>query len=250
MKTCELIQEELVAYRDGELSDQAREQVTAHLQTCSACAREEARLAHIEQLLMTMERVTPSPQFAAAFWQRLEQEKAQSHMAEPSIPLPREHRLSQWWREVKATLSGWQVAPVLAAAASVLVFVGYLLHPQPTPSGKPESASTAPIKSAAPTVHPVPEAPADLVDKLGLFVNYRVIADLDRLSHFDEIASVQLPPEQETQVAKEEELPPDLLQNPSFFAHYPILKKMDQLQHLEAVLEAPPHGGEGTQSHG
>jgi hypothetical protein len=247
MKTCELIREELIAYHDGELSEQAQEQVTAHLQTCEACAHEEAQLRRVGQLLMTMKRVVPSPQFAATFWQRLELENNQRRVVEPSTLLPREHRLAQWWRKVKATLNAWQVAPVLAAAASVLVFFGYLLHSQPTPPVKPEPAS-APQKSIEPVVPSAPEAPADLVDKLGLFVNYKVIADLDRLSHFDEIAAVQPPPEHETQVVKEEELPPDLLQNPSFFAHYPILEKMDQLQHLEAVLGAPSK--DEAQSHG
>lgn len=194
MKTCELIREELIAYRDGELSEQAQEQVSAHLQTCEACAHEEAQLRRVGQLLTSMERIIPSPQFAATFWQRLELENTQHRVVKPSTLLPREHRLTQWWRRLQAALSTWQVAPVLAAAASVLVFFGYLLHSQPTPPVKPESVPT-PQKTAEPAVTPAPEAPADLVDKLGLFVNYKVIADLDRLSHFDEIAALQPPPE-------------------------------------------------------
>ncbi|MGH6804074.1 MAG: anti-sigma factor family protein, partial [Methyloceanibacter sp.] len=43
--TCETIKSQLVAYRDGELSEQERGSVTAHLGTCPACTREEAQLA-------------------------------------------------------------------------------------------------------------------------------------------------------------------------------------------------------------
>jgi len=67
------------------------------------------------------------------------------------------------------------------------------------------------------------------------------------LSHFEEIAAVDLSKERETEVAQEEEIPPDLLKNPNFFAHYPMLKKMEQLQNLEAVLDTPTKENEHDQ---
>ena len=108
--TCETIRKELVAYRDGELLERDRAQIAAHLSTCAACAREEARLARVSQLLTTLERVTPSPDFAATFWRRLEQEGQGE----------RESGFARWWRE---WLAGWQLMPALAGAASLLVFL-------------------------------------------------------------------------------------------------------------------------------
>ena len=73
---CEDIQEELVAYCDGELPEEDRAQIAAHLSTCSACSRDVAQYTRVNTLLMEqVERISPSPDFAATFWQRLEQEK-------------------------------------------------------------------------------------------------------------------------------------------------------------------------------
>ena len=47
--TCETIRKELVAYRDGELRERDRAQIAAHLSTCAACAREEARLSALSR---------------------------------------------------------------------------------------------------------------------------------------------------------------------------------------------------------
>ena len=84
----------------------------------------------------------------------------------------------------------------------------------------------------------------DLVEKVAFYVNYGMISDLERFSHFEEIAAVELSTENATEMAKEENLPPELLQNPSFFAHYPIIQQMDKLQNLEAVLDIPTTEGD------
>jgi hypothetical protein len=212
--TCEAVRNELVAYRDGELPERTREWIAAHLHTCAACAQEEAQLARVSLLLTNLERVTPSPDFAATFWRRLEQEGE----------VEQESHLGRWWRELRENWTGWQWAPALAGAASLLVFLGYVLS----------------SRSPTPTTRPLlPEVPAQLVEQLGLFVNYKIIADLDRFEHFDEIAAIQPPPKQATELAEGEDVPPALLENPSFFTHYPILQRMDQLQNLETVLDAP-----------
>lgn len=225
---CETIRPHLVAYRDGELSEQDRARVAAHLSACPVCTREEAQLARVHQLLTNLERITPSPDFAATFWQRLEQE-GQSRQEEP------ESRWARWWREGRERLSGWQLAPALAGAASLLVFLSYLLSSRPV---------TTPTPPAQPASQIAADVPAPLAEKPGLFVNYKVIADLDRLGHFDEIAAVELPGRHDTELASEEDLPPDLLKDPGFFVHYPLLRKMEKLENLEAVLELPPEGDE------
>ena len=242
MTTCNAVKEELVAYRDGELSKRDREQIAAHLQTCAECAREEAQLAQVEQLFSHMERITPSPDFAATFWKRLEQEQAQVHIVEPMKPPVPESRLAQWWKGFRETFTSWQIAPMLAATASVLVLFSYLLISPRTPT-QSTTPQTAPSKVAA-TKAP---APPGLVENLNFFLHYPVVADLDRLSHFEEIAAVDLARERETEMAQEEEIPPDLLKNPGFFAHYPMLKKMDQIQNLEAVLDIPTKENEHHQ---
>src|SRR5215471_17633303 len=107
---------------------------------------------------------------------------------------------------------------MLAASASILVFFSYLLTSSRTPTPiRPSPPRPAASKAVATAI---PAAPAGLVEQLNLFLQYPIITDLDRLSHFDEIAAVDLSGEKENELAKEEEVPPDLLQNPSFFAHY------------------------------
>ena len=224
---CETIKPHLVAYRDGELPEQDRARVAAHLSTCPACTREEEQLARVNQMLTNLERVTPSPDFAATFWRRLEQEGHGRQEAPES-------RLARWWRELREGLSGWQWMPALAGVASLLIFLSYILSSRPTTITTPPAQPAAQVAAA--------DLPAPVAKEPGLFVNYKVIADLDKLSHFDEIAAEQAPGEHNTELAGEENLPPDLVKDPSLFVHYPILKKMKQLENLEAVLDAPAEG--------
>jgi hypothetical protein len=233
---CETIKPYLVAYRDGELPERERAQVAAHLSTCPACTREEAQLARVSQMLRGMERIAPSPDFAATFWRRLEQE---DHRVEPE---EMESPFARWLRDVQEWLTGWRLAPALAAAASLLVFFSFLLSGRFTTTPTPPAPQTAKVAEEG-----TGDAPAPLVEKPDFFVNYRIITDLDRLSHLEEIAAVELPTTaQETELASEDNLPPELLKDPSFFVQYPMLQKMDELQNLEAVLSLPGEGNEQT----
>jgi len=225
---CETIRPHLVAYRDGELSEQDRSRVTAHLNACPACTREAKQLGRVDQMLINLERITPSPDFAATFWQRLEQEGQSSQEQ-------RESRLARWWGGLREGLTSWQWTPALAGVASLLVFLSYMLTGRPT---------TTPISPAQPAVQVVAAVPPPVTKEPGLFVNYNVLADLDKLNYFDEIAAVQLPGAHDTELASEENLPPELLKDPSFFVHYPILKKMEELKDLETVLDLPAKGDE------
>ncbi|MGE0679998.1 MAG: anti-sigma factor [Candidatus Binatia bacterium] len=243
MMTCEFFQEELVAYRDGELPEQEREQIAVHLKTCAECAHEEIQLTRVEHLLATMERMTPSPNFVATFWKRLEQEQTQASTHLLSIAPVQEHPLVRWWRELRESMEAWQVAPALAAVASLLVFFAYFFTipstqtptetPPPMLTLAPQELAVVSTKTASPGV------PADLTGRLALYTNYNIISDLEQFSHLEEIAAVKLPTENITEIVKEDDIPPELLQNPSFFAHYPILERMDKLQNLESVLGTP-----------
>jgi hypothetical protein len=239
---CEEIQEELVAYCDGELAEEDRAQVAVHLSTCSACSREVAQLAQINTLFTQVERVAPSADFAATFWQRLEQEKR-------AAPV-QEGRLTRWWREWRESLSGWQLTPALVGAASILIFFGYIASDRgPETIDEGAKGSSVGTGYTPPPLPPeVPEVPTLVREKPGLFVNYRVIADLEKFSRFDEIAAVQLPEEPPIDIA-ESDIPKDVLDKPGFFANYPLLQKMEELKNLETVLDAPPDGGE-QQRHG
>jgi hypothetical protein len=246
MTTCNAIREELVAYCDGELSEAESHGIAAHLATCAECAREEAQVRRMQALFVQAEKLTriePSPNFAATFWQRVEQENTQARPVVVKTPsVAAENRWLQWWNALRETFTAWQLAPVLAATASVLVFFSYLLTPMRTPTSTPSPTSTTVVTKAA-----SPAAPADLIGNLNFFLHYSVVADLERFVHFEEIAAVDLSEEHGNALAKEDELPPDLLQNPNFFAHYPLLQKMEQMEHLEAVLETPVQENEHEQ---
>ena len=234
---CEDMQEELVAYCDGELLEEDRARIAAHLSTCVACSRDVAQFARINTLFTQVERVSPSLDFAATFWQRLEREKR-------SAPV-QESRLARWWREWRESLTGWQLAPALAGAASIAVFFGYVLSDR-GPEKPGQVSGNSQQREARSLLHPDPEGktpdvPTLVQEKTGLFVNYRVLADLEKFSRFDEIASVQLPEEAPVGIA-ENDIPKDLLEKPSFFTHYPLLKKMEELKNLETLLDAPPDG--------
>ena len=79
-------------------------------------------------------------------------------------------------------------------------------------------------------------------------MNYGIIADLDKLAHFDEVAALENAPQDVSTLARAEDLPPVLVENPSLFVHYPTLKQMEQLQNFEAVLDLP--AGEDEQRRG
>ena len=244
--SCEEIQEELVAYCDGELPKEHRARIATHLSTCSACSREAKQFARVNTLFTQVERVTPSPDFAATFWQRLEQEK---HLT----PV-QESRFARWWREWRESLTSWQLAPALAGAASIIIFFGYVLSdrgptgPEPEinpPPGitSPPPGITSPPVNSFPPIPPTPDVPALVQEKLGLFVDYHVIGNLERFLHFDTIAAVELPEDPPIGIA-ENDIPKDVLEKPGFFANYPMLRKMEELKNLETVLDAPLDGDE------
>lgn len=235
---CEDMQEELVAYCGGELPEEDRTRIATHLSACSACSRDVAQYTRVNTLLMQVERITPSPDFAATFWQRLEQEKR--------VASVQESRLARWWREWRESLTSWQLAPALAGAASIAIFFGYILSdrgPQQTPKGveKQPIQIVKPDQQRSLVGGQPPDVPILVQEKPGLFVNYRVIADLEKFSRFDEIATVQLPEEPAIGIA-ENDIPKDLLDKPSLFTNYPMLQKMEELKNLETVLDAPPDG--------
>ena len=228
---CEEIREELVAYQDGELAEQDRKHVAAHLSACVACTQEAASLARVGKMFGSLERVTPSPYFAENFWQRLEQERQ---------PQP-ENRFAQWWRELRESMTNWYLTPALVGVASVLIFFAALgqrpdrtaqtVAPTPLITTEPGKVSK-PVESKEPTV------PAEVLEKSDLFIYYKIISELDRFARFEEIAAIDLSTEQPIEVT-EADIPKEVLDDPGFFAHYPILQQLERLKNLDAVLASP-----------
>jgi hypothetical protein len=228
---CEEIREELVAYQDGELAEQDRKHVAIHLSTCPACTQEAASLARIGQMFGNLERVTPSPDFAANFWQRLEHERQ---------PQP-ENRFAQWWRELRESMTNWYLTPALVGVASVLIFfAAFSQKPDRTllTSGPDSLITKKPETVAKPAMSKEPAVPAEVMEKSDLFIDYLMIAELDRFARFDEIAAVDLSTEQPIEVT-EADIPKEVLDDPGFFAHYPMLQQLDRLKNLDAVLASP-----------
>jgi hypothetical protein len=236
---CEEVREELVAYQDGELGELDRKQVAAHLSACTACTQEAVSLARIGQMFGSLARVTPSPDFAANFWQRLEHERQ---------PQP-ENRFAQWWRELRESMTNWHLTPSLVGVASILIFfAAFAQRPErtePTPglvpliTERPEGVSK-PAESKEPTV------PAEVVEKSDLFIDYKIITELDRFAQFEEIAAVDLSTEQPIEVT-ETDIPKEVLDDPGFFAQYQILQQLERLKNFDAVLASPNQNEAETQ---
>jgi hypothetical protein len=236
---CEEIREELVAYQDGELAEQNRKQVAAHLSACVACTQEAASLERVGQMFGSLERVTPSPDFATNFWKRLEHER------QPQL----ESRFAQWWRELRESMTHWHLTPALVGVASVLIFFGvFLQKPDRTlPTSGPDPLITKkPETVAKPAMSKEPTVPAEVMEKSDLFIDYLMIAELDRFARFDEIAAVDLSTEQPIEVT-EADIPKEVLDDPGFFAHYPILQQLERLKNLDAVLTSPSQNEAETQ---
>jgi len=228
---CEEIREELVAYQDGELAEQDRKHVTIHLSTCPACTQEAASLARIGQMFGSLERLTPSPDFAANFWQRLEHERQ----------LQPENRFAQWWRELRESMTNWYLTPALVGVASVLIFfAAFSQKPDRTllTSGPDSLITKKPETVAKPTMSKKPTVPAEVMEKSDLFIDYKIITELDRFARFEEIAAVDLSTEQPVEIA-ETDIPKEVLDDPGFFAQYPILQQLERLKNFDAVLASP-----------
>jgi hypothetical protein len=236
---CEEIREELVAYQDGELAEQDRKHVTIHLSTCPACTQEAASLARVGKMFDSLERVTPSPYFAENFWQRLEQERQ---------PQP-ENRFAQWWRELRESMTNWYLTPALVGVASILIFFAALAQkPDRTllTSGPDSLITKKPETGVKPAVSKEPTVPAEVMEKSELFIDYKIISELDRFARFEEIAAVDLSTEQPIEVT-EADIPKEVLDDPGFFAHYPILQQLEPLKNFDSVLAAPSQNEAETQ---
>ncbi|MFQ6133752.1 MAG: anti-sigma factor family protein [Armatimonadota bacterium] len=83
---CWLVRRRLFSYQDGDLPERQRAQVQQHLRACPACAAQLARLCRTVDLVETLERVQPRPDFTAEVMRAVRAQPApQPATAPPSL---------------------------------------------------------------------------------------------------------------------------------------------------------------------
>lgn len=157
---CEEIGAELVAFLDGELADDERRPVAAHVSTCLTCRREMERLGATQRLIATLPRVEPSATFAADFWRRLE--------ADADAPASNVRRLRPF---------RWAV-PALAAAAALVLVLQQSLTP---PTTAPPATEPAERIAAAPAPAARKAEPAKVAAEPKAATEAQQLADVEGL---------------------------------------------------------------------
>ncbi|MEO6025279.1 MAG: zf-HC2 domain-containing protein [Candidatus Binatia bacterium] len=196
--TCEAIGPELVAYLDGALADDERRPIASHVSTCLVCRREIERLTTVQRWVSELPAVEPSRDFAATFWERMEEEPPVAERSgRPSRPL-------RW------------IVPVLAAAAVLALALRSMVPgtstPPPTVPAAPAPRAPAvaaapkierPKVAAAPVEKPAPaqlanvedlkpeDLPPELLEHPELFLRLPVVRRLETLEHIDAVKREQ-----------------------------------------------------------
>lgn len=106
MNKCKKTRKYLSSFIEGEIAEELRLDIEAHLRACPGCRKEKELLARSWTILETWPAVEPSPDFKARFWQEVE---------------ALEHRRKIPW----SYLFKWRLAPVLAAVF-ILILTGSL----------------------------------------------------------------------------------------------------------------------------
>lgn len=72
---CKEIQDLLPGYGESALSDAQSKEVHSHLATCASCQKEDRLLSASWEMFGTLEKIEPSPDFRARFWEKVRQEE-------------------------------------------------------------------------------------------------------------------------------------------------------------------------------
>ena len=176
---CRTAQTWIVAARDGELGSRQRHALDRHLNRCAQCRT--ARVS-TEGVLAALDRMPQAAEVPA----RLEAEVMRRVRAldDATARLP----ASRWLTSV---------GPALAATAVVgIAVVGLRSGESPTPETRARPAAPATASVPRPAVErrakraPV-DPPAALASRPDLFVDLPMIRELDKLQHFDSIATME-----------------------------------------------------------
>ncbi len=205
---CEAIGDELVAFLDGELTDEARRPVAAHVASCLVCRREVERLTVVRRWVAELPAIEPSPTLAEGLWERIA--AAERPAASPRV------RVLRPWR--------WAV-PALAAAAVVALAFSSQLRPRTITPTAPTGAPPERVAAPAP-VAPKPEAPAVAAARPAPKEDAPQVAQVD-----DQVRPEDL---------RLEDLPPELAEQPELFLRLPVVRRLETLEHFDAVRDS--HG--------
>jgi len=152
-------------FLDGELPDEAAEEVREHLDDCLECAAQHDLLRQSLAGLDALEELEPSTGFDAGFARKLQDAKREKRLAEE--PEPRR----SWWQV-------WRM-PVLATAGACAALLAVVLlrdPPAPTPAAR------------------VPDM--ELAQNLTLLQDYEVVAQLDALEDYEVVEQLDALEEQ------------------------------------------------------
>lgn len=142
---CEKIQQELVAYLDGELGKSAADEVRKHLERCPACKLETERLSAAGRFFDKLGGIEPAGNFTARVMRRA--------LSAPARPATSRLRILR------------RLAPVAAAAAILIVLTLWLVAP-----------------TSGPELTPVEE---EIVQNLEVLENLELLEEMEILSELD-----------------------------------------------------------------
>jgi hypothetical protein len=210
-RECEVVQEDLVAWVDGELSPAERACIEAHVGTCLTCRREIDRIGKLNAMIGGLPRVEPSADFEQRMFERLR--------AEATPPVA--------GRRFRPAL--WLAPPLAAAAALALAFFSQTQPDAPVggTSGAPRVAER-PAPEAPERERAVANAPAPAAER------ERQAAAGDPEPSDDAVATLS-----------PEDLPPEVVEHPELFLRFPVVRRLDKLEHFEEVRTKPDDGEGG-----
>lgn len=116
---CQKIKRFLPLFLDGQLKERRALQIKAHIEVCPACSQELKLFEQSWDLLNKWERIVPSPNFKANFWQKVTQEEERALSRVPVFV---------FLRLIPA------LRPVLAVCAVILIIGIYLANLSFNPS--------------------------------------------------------------------------------------------------------------------
>ena len=176
----------ILAARDGELGARRQLALDRHLARCAACRAEQAPIEGVLAALDGLDREAAVPA-------RLEQEvlRRVRVLGAEATSETAAQRVARW-------LGG--LVPAFAAAAVVIIAVVGIRGRQQGDTGPASPAVARNATPAAPertavarrAKDPVPdEPPAELASRPDLFVDLPILRDMDKLRHFDSIATME-----------------------------------------------------------
>jgi anti-sigma factor RsiW len=173
----------MVASADGELASRNRRALDRHLAHCPACRAEQVAAEGVLAALATLDHEADVP---ARLEQQVFREVRRIADEKPGAP-------ARLWLKV------WGLAPSVAAGAVAVLAVvalreiGPSTTPTPTPSAPRAVATARPQKrpQVARRGHVPADPPVDLASQPELFVDLPMLRHLEKLEHFDAIATME-----------------------------------------------------------